>query len=78
MGEFAFARSFGMLKNAQWHEGVALLRQGMSLLGYMSPAPWLGQVAISIPLLPAVHKWNAMVKWCESRMAERLEVCITE
>ncbi|KUI71889.1 Tryprostatin B 6-hydroxylase [Cytospora mali] len=45
MGHFAFARSFGMLRDEQWHLAVKMLRRAMALLGPFSPVPWLAQVA---------------------------------
>jgi cytochrome P450 len=74
MGDFAFAQSFRMLQTAQWHHGVRLMRGGLSLLGYLSPVPWLGQVALSYAFLPPVRRWNEMVKWCGDLMQERIQV----
>ena len=74
MGEFAFSRSFDMLDNAQWHHAINLLRGGMSLLGYLTPVPWLGQLLLSITVLPPVRDWNLMIAWCSRRMNERLKV----
>jgi hypothetical protein len=39
MGEFAFARSFAMLEDEEWHFAVVTLRKAMRLLGPMSPVP---------------------------------------
>ena len=39
MGEFVFARSFGMLQNEEWHFAVIMLRKAMRLLGPLSLVP---------------------------------------
>lgn len=75
MGEFAFARSFSMLQNEQWHPAVKLLRKAMGLLGPFSPVPWLAQIAFYItPWMFVVRDWLAMMQWCKKRMGERIEV----
>lgn len=75
MGEFAFARSFEMLQNEKWHEAVLLLRRAMTLLGPLSPVPWLAQIGFSlIPGLWVVRDWYTMMAWCKERMRERIAV----
>jgi tryprostatin B 6-hydroxylase len=75
MGEFAFARSFHMLRDEQWHFAVRLLRKAMSLLGPFSPVPWLVQIAFYIvPWMYIVRDWLAMMQWCKDRMGERINV----
>ncbi|PQE14972.1 cytochrome P450 protein [Rutstroemia sp. NJR-2017a WRK4] len=74
MGYFAFAQSFSMRRDRKWHHAVKVMREGPSLLGYLTPVPWLGQLAFNFKILPPVQKWTAMVKWCQSRMSERLQV----
>ncbi|KAL8793202.1 MAG: hypothetical protein Q9195_004232 [Heterodermia aff. obscurata] len=39
MGQFAFSKSFGMLKSQTWHESVQLLRAGLALVWPFSPVP---------------------------------------
>lgn len=76
MGEFAFARSFGMLQEEKWHFAVRLLRRAMSLLGPFSPVPWLAQIAFYIvPWMYIVRDWLGMMQWCKDRMSERINVC---
>lgn len=75
MGEFAFARSFRMLQDRKWHSKIRLLVDAMSMLGAVSPVPWLAQFALS--LRPRVHlskNWAAMMNWCKECMDERLQV----
>lgn len=74
MGDFAFARSFKMLEDERWHYAVLMLRRALTLLGPLSPVPWLIQLAFSIPLIPIVRDWNTMIQWCSDRMTERIGV----
>jgi tryprostatin B 6-hydroxylase len=75
MGEFAFARSFDMLRDQKWHHAIVLLRRAMSLLGPLSPVPWLAQIGFwLIPNFWRVKDWNTMMRWCRTRMEERIGV----
>ena len=75
MGEFAFARSFGMLESEKWHVAVVMLRKAMRLLGPLSPVPWLAQIGFNIfPWVRVVRDWFAMLAWCRERMKERIQV----
>ncbi|KAI0112259.1 cytochrome P450 [Nemania sp. FL0031] len=74
MGEFAFAKSFGMLQDGKWHTKVRLLIEAMSMLGPVSPVPWLAQLMLNVkPRLPLVKDWFAMLQWCKECMDERLQ-----
>ena len=74
MGFFAFAKPFYMLRDGKWHDALLKIRNGLALLGYLTPVPWVGHLAFHIPFLPPVKSWNTMVEWCGCRMEERLEV----
>lgn len=74
MGEFAFSKSFGMLKTLQFEKGVKLLRKGVALLGPLSSVPWLARLAFSFPIIPWVRDWNSMMKWAHDCMQERMNV----
>ncbi|KAI2615890.1 cytochrome P450 [Hypoxylon sp. NC1633] len=79
MGEFAFGRSFNMLRDKKWHFAVRLLRRAMSLLGPFSPVPWLAQIAFYItPWMYIVRDWLNMMQWCKDRMGERLLMKVTK
>ncbi|KAK3374770.1 cytochrome P450 [Podospora didyma] len=79
MGEFAFARSFGMLRDEKWHSAVKLLRKAMSLLGPFSPVPWLAQIAFYItPWMYIVKDWLSMMQWCKQRMGERINMKVSK
>ncbi|KAI1109696.1 cytochrome P450 [Nemania sp. NC0429] len=74
MGEFAFAKSFGMLQGGKWHDGIRLLNEGMDTVGPASPVPWLAQLVLNFrPRTSAVRKWHSMLDWCKSCMDERLQ-----
>ena len=74
MGHFAFSRSFDLLQNERWDETIESLHSGMSLMGPLSPVPWLVRVIFSFSFLPDVRKWNRMNRWIAERLDERLEV----
>ncbi|KAF2759886.1 cytochrome P450 monooxygenase-like protein [Pseudovirgaria hyperparasitica] len=76
MGDLALGRSFNMLRNGQWHNVLATMRKGMSMLGPLTPVPWLARVGMAIP--GAMKDWNNMCKWCEERMRERLQMGVKE
>ncbi len=75
MGEFAFAKSFGMLQSERWHMAVVLLRKAMRLLGPLSPVPWLAQIGFKLlPWFGVIADWFTMLAWCRQRMEERIQV----
>ena len=77
MGDFAFARSFDMLRDEKWHHVVIMLRRAMSLLGPLSPVPWLAQIGFSlIPGYWVVKDWYSMMDWCKNRMTDRIAVLL--
>ncbi|KAJ8065223.1 hypothetical protein OCU04_005928 [Sclerotinia nivalis] len=72
MGDFAFANSFNMLKSGKWDSGAKLVSDGMSILGPISPVPWLAQIAFQI--LGAADSWQQMLDWCKENMSGRLDL----
>ena len=50
MGQVAFSKDFNMLRNAQWHSAIELIRDGMKAYGSLSPVPWLMRLGSSIPM----------------------------
>ena len=74
MGDFAFAKSFNMLQDEKWHYAVLMLRRALTLLGPLSPVPWLIQLAFSIPIIPVVRDWWTMITFCADCMTERIKV----
>ena len=72
MGELAFNKSFGMLDKHEWSGSVKLLRNGLGILGYVTPAPWLAHVAFTF--LPKQSLlWQALVRFAKNMMGDRLE-----
>ncbi|OOF94575.1 hypothetical protein ASPCADRAFT_26369, partial [Aspergillus carbonarius ITEM 5010] len=73
MGDFVFNKSFDMLHRNEWHFVVVLLRRAMSILGPLSPVPWLVQIAFHLfPRVWILGDWFRMVAWCEGQMRERM------
>ena len=50
IGQVAFSKDFDMLRGAQWHSAIKVLRDGMALLGPLTPVPWLISLGSDIPL----------------------------
>ncbi|KAL8728584.1 MAG: hypothetical protein Q9166_005317 [cf. Caloplaca sp. 2 TL-2023] len=72
MGDFAFGKSFNMLENREWHFIIMGLREALSLLGPLSPVPWLVQFGFSLAgFLPFVRDWFAMTRWCRTQIENR-------
>ncbi|KAJ8129220.1 hypothetical protein O1611_g4409 [Lasiodiplodia mahajangana] len=74
MGEFAFAKSFGMLHDGKWHLKIRLLIDAMSMLGPVSPVLWLSRLMFGMrPRTSLVKDWFSMLQWCKDCMDERLQ-----
>lgn len=74
MGDFVLGKPFGMQQNQQWHHIVARLQRALSLLGPLSPTPWL--VHIGFKLVPRIFRlkdWFDIVAWCQNQMRSRIE-----
>ena len=50
MGQVAFSKDFNMLRGAQWHSAVKVLRDGLAMLGPLTPVPWLMNLGSDIPV----------------------------
>lgn len=76
MGAFAFDRPAAENETAKqkWHTALAGLHKGMSLLGPLSPVPWLLHIGLRVSWIPIVHNWNAMIDFCKRCMDERIKV----
>ncbi|KAL2813351.1 benzoate 4-monooxygenase cytochrome P450 [Aspergillus cavernicola] len=69
MGEFVLGKSFDMLNNQRWHDIILLLQKAMSILGPLSPTPWVVQIAFKLlPRVGVLSDWFTMVGWCESQV----------
>lgn len=74
MGDFVFNKSFDMLNNQRWHHMVVRLRQALSLLGPVSPAPWLIQLAFRVaPRVWRIRDWFEMTTWTHEQIGQRLK-----
>ena len=72
MGDLAFAKSFDMLVNEEWHYSVILMREFMSYLGPFGPVPWLCRIGFNLPgLAPG---WTRFLDYCKAQFTERIEV----
>lgn len=74
MGQFAFSKSFDMLKDQTWHHAVRMLRAGLELVGPLTPVPWLVRIGFDLPILQIVRDFQNMGAWCAARIDERIEV----
>ena len=74
MGYFAFSKSFGMLRNREWHSIVNMLRSGLAFVAPSTPVPWLVRIGFDIPIIRIVRDFQAMAKWCGKMMDERIKV----
>ncbi|KAI8951165.1 cytochrome P450, partial [Xylaria longipes] len=81
MGELAFGRTFSLLRDPKTaaqsdsHDAPTLISQGMSMLRFFTPVPWVGHLCFAFaPYLPIITpKWNRALKWAAEMCDERLE-----
>lgn len=50
MGQVAFSKDFNMLRSAQWHSAIKVFRDGLAMLGPLTPVPWLVCMGPDIPV----------------------------
>lgn len=73
MGEFVFSKSFGMLETQKWHHIIVRLQRALSLLGPLTPLPWLVHIAFDLaPRVSVLKDWFDIIAWCQSQMRDRL------
>lgn len=70
MGDLAYGKSFGMLSEHKWHYAISWMNEFMSLLGPISPVPWLARFLFHVP--GAIPKWHRFMNWCQRRLKDRL------
>lgn len=75
MGDLGFGRSFGMLRNGEWLEAIAILKEGMVFLGPFAPLPWLPRIALEVPL-KSTKDWRKMIAWVLECLKERIQVSL--
>lgn len=75
MGDFVFGTSFDMLRDRRWHSVILTLREGLGLLGPLTPLPWLVHFGFNMAgFLPSIRNWFAMIAWCRQQMEKRAKV----
>ncbi|KAH9889218.1 cytochrome P450 [Xylariomycetidae sp. FL2044] len=73
MGLIVFDRSFDMLQSQGWHITIARLQRALSLLGPVSPAPWLFHIGFRLaPRVGVLRDWFNALDWCAEQMRERV------
>ncbi|KAI1085486.1 cytochrome P450 [Whalleya microplaca] len=80
IGDLAFGHSFSLIDDFasinRHHYTPTLLSQGISMLGYFTPAPWTTRLcAVMAPYVPLIsQKWNRILDWaadiCDARLAK--------
>ncbi|KAK4185891.1 cytochrome P450 [Podospora australis] len=74
MGDFVMNSSFGMLETQEWHHMVVRLQKALGLLGPVSPAPWLIQLAFRVfPRVWRIKDWFEMTAWSHVQIDARLK-----
>lgn len=74
MGDFVLGKPFGMQQNQAWHHVIFRLQRALSLLGPLSPAPWLIHVGFHLaPRILQLKDWFDMVAWCQIQMDMRIK-----
>lgn len=63
MGQVAFSKNLNMLGGAQWHSAIKILRDGMAMLGPLTPLPWLMCLGSDVPMGSA-RDFKKMVRSC--------------
>ncbi|POS69433.1 cytochrome P450 [Diaporthe helianthi] len=71
MSDLAFGKEADEM-DTEWQRAFRTMHMGLSLLGPLSPAPWIALLFFSFTWIPWVRDWNAMMKYCSSKMQERV------
>ncbi|KJZ72114.1 hypothetical protein HIM_08487 [Hirsutella minnesotensis 3608] len=64
-----------MQSEGKWQHIVIRLKRALSLLGRLSPAPWL--IRVGFQLVPRVYQlrdWFDVNAWCQDQTKNRLQV----
>ncbi|KAI0911326.1 putative benzoate 4-monooxygenase cytochrome P450 [Ustulina deusta] len=73
MRDLAFSQSSDH-NDQEWQRSVNTLHIGISILGPLTPAPWIAILASSFAFLPLVRDWNKLMSYCESKITERISM----
>ena len=74
MGQFAFSKSFNMLRDRQLAHAIRLIRFGIRLLGPLTPVSWLMRIGFETPGIPIARDLRKLLNWSFVQMDERIEV----
>ena len=75
MGDFAFGKSFNMLKTGRNHFAIDWLESSMFLLGYFSPVPWVVPIGAIAPFVGS--RFRQFIRWCNEQVDERRNIKTT-
>ena len=75
MGDFAFGKSFNMLKTGKHHFAIDWLEKSMFLLGLCSPIPWAMPVGAIAPFVGTCFR--RFIRWCNEQVDERRDIKTT-
>ncbi|KAI1811709.1 cytochrome P450 [Poronia punctata] len=81
MGDIAFGRSFSLLKGSndatpeESHDAPELISQGMSMLRFFTPIPWIARICFGLaPYVPVItQKWNRALGWAAEVCDDRIK-----
>lgn len=75
MGEFAFNKDFGMMRNEQWHDAANMIRRAISILGPMKSVIWLIRLGFYfLPWFWRIGDWFNALHFCQARLEHRIHV----
>ena len=69
MGDLAFNRDFGMLRNGQEHWAIALLDAAMSVQSFKLPT-WIFRIIVAIPGL--TNDYWKFIAYCDEQLSSRM------
>ena len=72
MGIVAFGKSFDMVESNKMHTSIGILKDGMSVVGPLTPVPWLFRTVAVIPGLS--RDWRRLIAWTEEQVLERIKI----
>lgn len=75
MGDFAFGKSFNMLKTGKNHFAIDWLESSMILLGLFSPIAWVIPVGAIAPFVGSTFR--RFIRWCNEQVDERRDIKTT-
>lgn len=75
MGDFAFGKSFNMLRNGRNHYAIDWLESSMILLGLFSPIAWLIPVGAIAPVVGSTFR--RFIRWCNEQVDIRRDIKTT-